>query len=146
MIPRRALLAALLLPWPARAETPADLPLADLTPSDRDAIAAVIESQIAAFRANDAQAAFAHASPMIQALFGTPDRFLAMVRAGYPPVHRPRQVAFGALVERDGRLVQKVELIGPDGAPALALYTMLRTAEGWRIDGCMLTESENPST
>lgn len=144
MTGRRELLAGILATLAAlgsaHAESAADVPEAD-----RAAIQATIEAQLAAFRANDAYAAFAHASPMIQGLFETPDRFMAMVRTLYPPVWRSRTVEFTALVERDGRLVQKVELTGPDGAPALALYTMIRDAAGWRIDGCMLAESEKPA-
>ncbi len=133
---RRRLL--LLAPVLAAATQPA-------SDSDRAAIRRTIESQLEAFQRDDEAAAFAIASPMIQALFGTPAAFMAMVRTGYPPVHRPRSVDFTDLVEEDGRLVQKVELIGPDGRPALALYTMLRTPEGWRIDGCMLVASERPA-
>ena len=110
------------------------------------AIRRVIESQLRALGRDDAEAAFAHASPMIQELFATPANFLAMVRTLYPPVHRPRRVAFGPVVDMSGRIVQRVELVGPDGAPVLALYTMVRDGPGWRIDGCALTESDNPSS
>ena len=79
---------------------------------------------------------------MIQGMFETQDRFIAMVRTLYPPVHRPRLVDFGELVEIDGALVQRVELIGPDGTSALALYTMIRGPDGWRINGVALTASE----
>jgi len=140
---RRLLLAlgsALLVPAAARAEVEADLPQ-----SDRVGIRAVIEAQMQAFRRGDDDAAFGCASPMIQGMFATPDRFMAMVRGLYAPVHRPRSVEFGTVVEIDGRLVQKVELVGPDGAPALALYTMIRGPDGWRIDGVALTESEKPA-
>ena len=65
-----------------------------------------------------------------------------MVRGPYRPVYRPRLVDFGELVEIDGKLVQKVELIGPDGTQVLAHYTMIRRPEGWRIDGVALTASE----
>ncbi len=110
--------------------------------ADRAAIIATIEGQIAAFRRDDEAAAFAFASPMIQGMFETEARFMAMVRTLYPPVYRPRLVLFGVLEEVEGRLVQKVELIGPDGAAALALYTMIPGQDGWRINGVVLTASE----
>lgn len=113
--------------------------------ADEAAIRRTIEAQMEAFRRNDDAAAFSHASPMIQGMFGTAANFMAMVRTLYAPVHRPRAVDFTDLVEEGGRLIQKVELIGPDGAPALALYTMVRGPEGWLIDGCMLTASERPA-
>ena len=115
---------------------------AALPEADRAAIQATIEAQIDAFRRDDDAAAFALASPMIQGMFETQDRFMAMVRALYPPVHRPRLVDFGEIFEVDGGVVQKVELIGPDGTPALALYTMIRGPDGWRINGVALTASE----
>jgi hypothetical protein len=139
-LPRRLVLAlALALPHPAAAAPPVTAP-------EAAAIRAVIEAQLRALSRDDAAAAYAHASKMIQGLFPTPADFLGMVRTLYPPVHRPRRVQFGDVVEMSGRIVQRVELIGPDGAPALALYTMVRDGAAWRIDGCMLTESENPAS
>jgi hypothetical protein len=115
-------------------ETPSSLPA-----EDRAAIRSVIEKQIDAFRRDDDAAAFAYASPGIQMQFGDAATFGAMVRRGYQPVYHPRRVQFGGLVEGEGRIVQKVEVIGPDGVPALALYFMEREADGaWRIDGCVL--------
>jgi hypothetical protein len=39
--------------------------------------------------------------------------------------------------------MQKVEVIGPDGRPALALYDMEHETDGsWRISGCRLVKSE----
>ena len=124
-------------PWAAaRAdETPSAL-----APADREAIHGVIQHQLDAFRADNAGAAFGYASPGIQEKFGDAGNFMAMVRNGYPPVYRPRSSAFGDLVEIDGRTVQKLRLIGPDGSPALVLYYMEREADGtWKIDGCQLT-------
>ena len=119
-------------------EAPADLPAAE-----RQAIQSVIGDQMKAFRADDAPAAFAYASPGIQGLFGDAGRFMAMVRTGYPMVYRPRDARFGALVDVDGQIVQKVRVVGPDGKPALALYFMQREADGtWKIDGCQLTEDD----
>lgn len=124
----------------ARAQpAPTELPAAD-----QAAIRAVIASQIGAFRRDDDSAAFALASPNIQHLFGDAATFMAMVRRGYAPVYRPGAVAFGPLVTTDGRIEQRVQLTGPDGAPALALYDMEREPDGsWRIDGCMLVPGES---
>ncbi len=120
---------------------------ADLSAADRASIQAVITRQIDAFRRDDAEAAFGFASPSIQDQFGTPGRFLDMVRRAYPAVHRPRLVEFTGLRLSDGAVVQQVELIGPDGASELALYTMERDPAGtWRISGCTLVESERVGT
>lgn len=124
---------------PAAAQAPAA--------GDRGAIEQVIRDQMAAFRADDAAAAFAFASPSIQAMFGTPERFLAMVRRGYAPVYRPRSVEFRELAPRDGALVQRVLVVGPDGVPEVALYVMEQQPDGrWRIAGCFLTKAEERMT
>ncbi len=119
----------------------------DLSAADRMAIQGVITRQIDAFRRDDAEAAFAFASPGIQAQFGTPERFLDMVRRAYPAVHRPRAMEFTGLRLGDGGTVQEVELVGPDGALQLALYSMERDAAGaWRISGCVLVPSARVGT
>ncbi len=111
----------------------------DVGEADKQAIRMVIEEQLGAFQRDDAQAAFAQASPNIQAIFQTPDRFMAMVRGGYPPVYRPRQVEFRDIVDIDGTPTQRVFIIGPDGAPVMAFYPMERQADGaWKIGGCTL--------
>lgn len=138
----RILLAALLivtaLCGPAQAQ---------LAPADRAAIEAVIAGQIEAFRRDDGPAAFAFAAPGIQAMFGTPERFMGMVRNAYPPVYRPRQVEFAGIEPQDGGWVQAVELVGPDGDAQRALYTMQRGPDGaWRIAGCVLVRTERLST
>ncbi len=107
--------------------------------ADKVAIRKVIEEQLGAFQRDDAQAAFAQASPNIQAMFQTPDRFMSMVRGGYQPVYRPRQVEFRDIIDIDGTPTQKVFIIGPDGAPVMALYPMEQQADGtWKISGCYL--------
>lgn len=113
-------------------------------PSEADAsgIRKVIEGQLAAFARDDGAGAFTFASPGIQAMFGTPDTFMAMVRGGFPSVYRPREVEFRDLASEGGRLVQRVFLIGPDGKPVIARYTMERQADGsWRIAGCVLEDA-----
>ena len=109
------------------------------TAADAAAIRTVIERQIEAFRQDDGGEAFGYASPDIQAMFGSPDNFMAMVRTAYGAVYRPRHVEFKDLTWRGGQIVQPVLLIGPDGVPVLALYKMQLQADGtWRIDGCSL--------
>jgi hypothetical protein len=127
---------------PAHAQAPTNAPSA-LPPADRTAIQGVIQSQIGAFGRDDDAAAFAYASPGIQSQFGDAATFGAMVRHGYRPVYHPRHVHFGALLDVDGRTVQKVDVVGPDGVPALALYFMEREADGtWRIDGCIIAPAQ----
>ena len=115
---------------------------AELGVDDRLAIRAVIEDQLAAFRRDDAAAAFAHASARIQARFQTPEIFMRMVRGGYQPVYRPRLVEFRDIFEWHGLPTQRVYLVGPDGVPVIALYPMERQPDGnWKIDGCTLVRA-----
>jgi len=115
--------------------------------ADQRAIRQVIERQIDAFRRDDGAGAFAFASPAIQAQFGSADVFMAMVRTGYAAVYRPRDVRFLELGTVEGRLVQRVGVVGPDGRPAVAHYVMQRQPDGsWRIDGCVLTRTDDRVT
>jgi len=99
----------------------------------------LIEAQMRAFQADDAAAAFAFASPELQAKFGNPATFMEMVRAGYAPVYRPRAVEFRDLVPSPAGLDQQVFVIGPDVRAYLAHYMMEPQPDGsWRIGGCYL--------
>ena len=115
--------------------------------ADRIQIRSVVERQIAAFQQDDGETAFSFASPNIRALFVTTENFMAMVRKGYPAVYRPRQVRFEAPVVLDGAPVQPVHVVGPDGAPVLALYTMQRQPDGaWKINGVQLLVKPGKAT
>ena len=115
-----------------------------------EAFRAVISGQMAAFARDDGAAALAFAAPSIQRLFGTPERFMAMVRGGFQPVYRPRTVAFEAPIRvpargggSGGAFAQPVRVTGPDGRPVLAMYHMERQPDGsWRIAGVVLRALE----
>jgi len=116
-------------------------------PAAEAAIHAVIGQQIEAFRHADATGAYAMASPHIQALFGSAEGFLAMVKRAYAPVYRPQSVTFGALTTENGSLTQIVHLVGPDGRGAEAHYFMEQEPDGtWKIDGCALTVGDYVGT
>lgn len=109
----------------------------NLTEDDWRKIRGVIEQQLDAFARDDAETAFSFASPKIQQLFWTPANFMAMVKADYQAVYRPRSVNFlkSALVQ--GRALQPVQLLGPDNVAMVAIYTMEEQADGtWKIGGC----------
>lgn len=100
---------------------------------------AVIEGQIAAFARDDGRAAFAFASPDIQQQFGTAERFMEMVRAGFQPVYRPRSYSFEDPIRIDDMPAQPVRIIDRDGRGVIALYRMQRQDDGsWRIAGVTL--------
>jgi hypothetical protein len=85
------------------------------TPVERQAIQGVIAGQIDAFRHDDAPAAFGFASPDAHAKFGTAEIFMDIVRRGYQPVYRPSSVTYGTASVEGEHIVQRVEVVGPDG-------------------------------
>ena len=123
-----ALLAAAFLAreGPARADEPAD------------SIQAVIVAQLDALQANDLRAAFAHASPMIQSKFGTPEVFGRVVETGYPVIWRPARHEMLALLETATGRIQLVLFEDRAGRFFEAVYDMRRIDGVWRINGVYL--------
>jgi hypothetical protein len=133
----RALCLLLLALAPALA--PAQAPVSD---ADARAVRKVIEAQLDAFQHDDAARAFSYAAAGIQESFGTPENFMTMVRTAYSVVYRPKSVAFDAPQRAGRELVQPVRLTDSDGHAWIALYPMLREADGtWRIGGCQLARA-----
>lgn len=121
-----AVVAAFVVPRPAMAQEV-------LTPNP--AIEAVIGSQFDAFRAEDVVQAWQFASPNIQGLFGSPERFGQMVQQGYPMVWDPADVNFIDLQALGGLIVQRVEVVDQNGTLHYLGYAMVETENGWRING-----------
>jgi hypothetical protein len=133
---RILIVLTLVLPAMAGADSPA------LGQADTAAIRAVISHQLGAFHQDDGQAAFSDASPTIQQMFHDSDTFMQMVKTGYLPVYRSSHVEFRDLGMVDGKLIQQVYMVGPDGVAVLALYEMQRQPDGtWRINGCSIARA-----
>jgi hypothetical protein len=130
----RSLVVALLLFGCAVAS-----PAADLSEEDAKAVRAVITEQLDAFARDDAARAFALATGGIRPRFGSPERFIDMVRTGYPVVYRPKSVQFEQPAVIDGEVIQPVRMTDADGEAWVAFYPMQREPDGrWRINGCQL--------
>lgn len=106
--------------------------------AQEDAIRGVIGAQVEAFLADDFDTAFTYASPTIKRMFGTPERFGAMVRQGYPMVHRPREVRYLELRTVAGALWQRVMMTDAEGRIHLLDYQMIETPDGWQINAVQL--------
>ncbi len=104
-------------------------------------IEAVIGGQFDAFRAEDVLEAWEFASPNIQGLFGSPERFGTMVQQGYPMVWNPGDVNFIDLQAFGGLVVQRVEVIDQNGTLHYLGYAMIETENGWRINGVQVLEA-----
>ncbi len=112
-----------------------------ITGDDLAEIRAVIHRQIEAFRRDDAQEAFRLVSPAVQETFGTPERFLDVVRAPYSPMVRPTAVVFLGLTVIGDDAVQRVRITDRAGTLWLVYYAMQRQKDGsWRTNGCHLVQ------
>ncbi|MBE1283574.1 MAG: DUF4864 domain-containing protein [Rhodobacteraceae bacterium] len=98
-------------------------------------IESVIGDQIEAFKVDDFDQAFTYASPSIQGIFGSPERFGQMVRNGYPMVWRPDEVRFLELREVAGNLWQRVMITDAEGQVHLLDYQMISLGNAWKING-----------
>ena len=119
--------------------------LAGAAPAQEADIQSTISSQIEAFLADDFGQAFTYASPNIQGLFGSPERFGSMVQQGYPMVWRPDDVRYLELRERGGSLWQKVQITDQGGGLHILDYQMIETENGWKINGVQLLPSPDVS-
>ena len=124
-----------------------------LPESDARAVRQVVQAQLDALAAGDAERAFSYAAAAIQAQFGSAANFMAMVRSGYPMVVRPDAVTFfqaQADDAADGTTVtvrQNVQLRDRDGRLWMATYLLERQAgAGWRIGGCVVVADNGRSS
>lgn len=119
----------------------------DVSEAEARAVRAVIQAQLDALAADDAERAFAQAAPAIRQQFGQAERFVAMVKQHYPVVYQPATVRFLRPLRVDGELTQGVLFTDAKGRSWLAAYRMERQSDGgWRIAGCDLVASEGRMT
>lgn len=119
---------------------------AEPSAADKGAMKQLVEGQLAAFQRDDGVAAYGFAAPGIQKMFPSPDIFLGMVKQAYPPIYRPKTIAYGEITDSPVGLVQKVFLTGPDGQNWVALYRFEKQPDGtWKIAGCSLIKDTEPT-
>lgn len=128
LLPSLALAASLALGAPA----------SDAEPADAAAIQAVILDQLEAFQADEMDRAFAHASPGIQSIFRTPERFRRLVQQGYPMIWRPERFDVGNLEPAGDALIQTMVFVDRSGQVFEADYRMELVDGTWRIAGVTL--------
>jgi hypothetical protein len=125
-----------------------------LSEPDARAVREVVQAQLDAFAADDAERAFSYASPAIRARFGNANRFMSMVQGSYPMVVRPTAALFFLpQVDHDSRgaqstVTQAVQLQDDEGRRWMATYLLERQkGSGWRISGCVVVaDSANSLT
>ncbi len=121
--------------------------LSDVPPQDQTAIQAVIQAQIAAFKNDDAMAAYSFAAPSIKQMFPSAEVFIEMVKTGYEPIYRPLKLEFGKASRAGAGVLQVVKIIGLDGKKILAYYLMERQGDGsWKIAGVQTEDAPDNAT
>jgi hypothetical protein len=113
-----------------------------LTEPDAQKVQSVIIAQLDAFAQDDADSAFATATPAVREAIGNSGRFLAMVRGAYPMVYRPASVTFLKPEEDEGTVLQLVEIKDTNEKSWLALFALEKQPDAsWRISGCVVAEN-----
>lgn len=128
-------LAAIMLTWPtAGLAGDAEVNSAQQT----------ITSQLEAFKAEDGESAYGYAAPNVKRIFPSVERFMDMVRSGYPQVNAPKSYEMGRSLElSDREIVQEVLIVGPDNRSWKAIYTLQLQPNGnWQITGVSLKGDE----
>jgi hypothetical protein len=119
-------------------------PLGDV---EAQQVRAVIVAQLKAFTDDDAEAAFATATPSVREAIGNSDRFLALVRGNYPMVYRPAGFGFLPPEKEEGQVLQIVTIRDGEGKTWLALFSLEQQPDmTWRIGGCIVAENDWRST
>jgi hypothetical protein len=125
---------------------PGAAPAAEPSAADKGALKQIVRGQLDAFQRDDGAAAYRYAAPGIQRMFPSPDIFIGMVRQAYPPIYRPRTVAYGEIADSPIGLLQKVYVTGPDGSNWIAVYRFEKQPDGsWKIAGCTLIKDTAPT-
>lgn len=110
------------------------------------AVRAVVEAQVAALAAGDAEAAFSYATLAIQKRFGSAKNFLAMVRLSYSALIQAEVFEVEAVAAKGEHGAVRAHVVGKDGKAFKAIYPLLRQPDGaWRIDGCYLQTTDGQS-
>ncbi|BDT71573.1 hypothetical protein os4_11000 [Comamonadaceae bacterium OS-4] len=106
---------------------------------DETAVIAVIQQQLDAFAADDAEQAFKYAAPSIKAMSGNAQNFMSLVKTRYGVVYRHANAAFLKPVIRGSAALVKVRLTDENGVVWMAAYTLeLQKSKQWLISGCQL--------
>lgn len=109
------------------------------------AIRRVIEQQLQAIRSDDAERAFALASPNIRRAFRDADTFMALLVKDYTPMKRWTAATFLDLRTFDDHYVQRVKLVDRNGVVSVANYALIQADTGvgeWWVAGVSMEEQK----
>src|SRR5260221_3321517 len=136
----RWLLILMLLVCPAASSWGAD----DLKPSEmktKDALHAVIDGQLAAFRKDDYAGAFVFADKAFKNQLSL-EQFERMVKTGYPAIAHSSSARCGLSFDNGDEAVVNVRVFSEGREPMDYQYTLRRDGEAWRITGVTLLKDQ----
>jgi hypothetical protein len=135
---RRLLLLALIC-WPLLASAGDGLKPSEM--KTKDALHKVIANQLAAFRADNYEAAYAYADAAIKSQFPV-EQFEQMVKRGYPEIAHSISATFGLTFDNGDEAVVNVRVIGADQQAVPYQYMLHRDGDSWRITGVALLKDQ----
>ena len=113
---------------------------------DGRAVRAVVEAQLKALAADQAEQAFSYAAPAIRQQFGDAQVFMAMVRQSYAMLIRPRSVSYFRPEGARGVVTQMLQFRDAEGRLWRAVYELQRQSDKrWRISGCAVAPGDESS-
>lgn len=104
-------------------------------PEVRKAVLAVIDGQLAAFRAGDAGRAYGHSSASLRAQTSL-RAFTAIVQANYPEIWTNQRAEYGLVRDDGARARVLVEVTGARDTATFE-YVLIRERAGWRVGSIM---------
>lgn len=115
-----------------------------LKPSEmktKDALHAVINGQLAAFRKDDYAGAYVFADSAIKNQFSL-GTFERMVRTGFPAIAHSTSAKCGLSFDNGDEAVVNVRVFSADREPIDYQYSLRRDGEAWRITGVTLLKDQ----
>jgi ABC-type transporter MlaC component len=100
----------------------------------KKALSAVIEAQLAAFRAEDYAKAYTFAAAEIQGMFDK-DQFERMVKTGYPVIAHSTAAEFGLAIDSGDEAVVSVKVSNGEKKSVTYQYHLIKQKGAWRISG-----------
>ena len=100
----------------------------------KKALSAVIEGQLAAFRAEDYAKAYTFAATEVQGMFSR-EQFEEMVKGGYPVIAHSTAAEFGIAIDTGDEAVVSVKVINGEKKSVTYQYHLIKQKGVWRIGG-----------
>ncbi|MBE7213464.1 MAG: DUF4864 domain-containing protein [Gluconacetobacter diazotrophicus] len=144
---RRVLLATVAAVFFCATVVPAAEPTPDAHPSTaavKQELTAVIDAQLAAFRANDYPKAYTFAAAGIQGMFSR-NQFEEMVKTAYPVIAHSAKAEYGLAFDTGEEAVVNVTVENADGQRTQYQYLLKKEDGAWKINGVAELKSDGMS-